>query len=259
MGALVRAQNPGSLDPGFDVGAGISFTTGPRPVGALQSDGKLVLLGAFSPWPGIARVNRDGTLDRNFAVSTGFSFANAMEPVAIALQSNDKILVGGFFSSYEGVARRGLLRLNADGSLDNAFNPGASLEPGVFDTRVVRHLFAQTDGKFVEAGVFTYTSNGVLRKDIVRFNGDGTVDQEFTFDPAMPRISAIDVTETGQIMLSYVQEISEGVFRGKVVRLLMNGTVDPTFDTGAGFTQFISSPFFTDSPRLYMRLRISRP
>ena len=247
MVALVRAQNPGWLDAGFDVGAGVSNSVSSRPLGALQSDGKLVLLGAFSPWPGIARVNRDGTLDRTFTVSTGFSFANAMEPDAIAIQANDKILVGGFFSSYEGQSRRGLLRLNADGSLDTAFNPGAALEPGVFSTRVVRHLFAQSDGRFVAAGVFTYTSNGVVRKDLVRFNANGTVDQGFTPDPAMPRISAIDVTSAGQIMLSYLQEIGEGVFHAKVVRLLDNGVVDPAFNTGTGFTQSISSPFFTDT------------
>ena len=247
IGALLRAQSPGTLDEGFEAGAGISFTTAARPVGALQSDGKLVLLGAISPWPGIARVNRDGSLDRTFAVSTGFSFANAMEPVAMATQADDKILIGGFFNSYEGVSRRGLLRLNADGSLDTAFNPGAALEAGIFGTLVVRHLFAQTDGKFVAAGVFSYTSNNVLRKDIVRFHADGSVDQGFTPDPAMPRISAIDVTGAGQIVLSYQQEISEGVFQGKVVRLLGNGTVDPSFDTGVGFTQSSSSPFFTDT------------
>lgn len=90
MVALVRAQNPGRLDAGFDVGAGVSNSVSSRPLGALQSDGKLVLLGAFSPWPGIARVNRDGTLDRTFTVSTGFSFANAMEPDAFAIQANEK-------------------------------------------------------------------------------------------------------------------------------------------------------------------------
>ena len=237
--AMVKAQNPGSLDPGFDVGAGLSKSSVSK--AALQSDGKTVLLGDLEPWPRIARVNRDGTLDRTFAINTGFSAQSGNEPVALAIQGNDKILVGGFFASYQGVTRRGLLRLNADGSFDAAFDPGAALGNGAFSYLIVRHLFAQADGKFVAAGVFTYTSGGVQRKDIVRFNSDGSVDQSFTPDPAMPRISAIDVSPAGQIVLSYQQEAGEGVFQGKVVRLLPSGQPDPSFNTASGFTQLTSA------------------
>ena len=237
--SILHAQNPGSLDPGFDAGAGLSGSSVSK--GALQSDGKTVLLGDLAPWPGIVRVNRDGTLDRTFAPGTGFSAQSGNEPVALAVQGNDKILVGGFFASYQGVTRRGLLRLNADGSFDAAFNPGDALGNGALSYLIVRHLFTQADGKFVAAGVFTYTSGGVLRKDVVRFNPDGSVDQSFTPDPAMPRISAIDVSPAGQIVLSYQEEVSEGVYEGKVVRLLAGGQVDPSFNTAPGFTQLTSA------------------
>ena len=244
-GAMVQAQNPGSLDPGFDVGAGLSGSYVRKC--ALQSDGKTVLLGDLTPWPGIARVNRDGTLDRTFAAGTGFSEQSGNDQETLAIQPDDKIVVGGSFASYQGLSRRGLLRLNADGSFDAVFNPGAALGEGEFSYLGVRHLFSQADGKLVAAGIFSYTSSGVQRKNIVRFNADGSVDQTFTPDPAMPRISAIDVSPAGQIVLSYKQEVSEGVHQGKVVRLLPDGRVDPSFNTAAGFTQFSSSPFFTQT------------
>jgi hypothetical protein len=41
-------------------------------------------------------------------------------------QPDGKILVGGGYSFVNGAQRRGLVRLNADGTLDSAFNPGGS-------------------------------------------------------------------------------------------------------------------------------------
>jgi hypothetical protein len=41
-------------------------------------------------------------------------------------QPDGRILVGGRFYAVDGVSRKGIARLNPDGSLDLAFNPGAS-------------------------------------------------------------------------------------------------------------------------------------
>jgi hypothetical protein len=39
----------------------------------------------------------------------------------ILVQSDGKILVGGSFTSYNGVARNNIVRLNNDGTLDTTF------------------------------------------------------------------------------------------------------------------------------------------
>ena len=45
--------------------------------------------------------------------------------LALAVQADGKIVVGGFFTTLGGQTRNYIGRLNADGTLDTAFNPGA--------------------------------------------------------------------------------------------------------------------------------------
>ena len=63
---------------------------------------------------GIARLNDDGSLDNTFDVGAGVNGAVQ----AIALQPDGKVIIGGPFNSYNGLDRRGLARVNVDGSLD---------------------------------------------------------------------------------------------------------------------------------------------
>ena len=48
-----------------------------------------------------------------------------------AVQADGRIMVGGYFSSINGTARNRLARLNPDGSVDDAFNPGQAANRGV--------------------------------------------------------------------------------------------------------------------------------
>src|SRR5215475_1868913 len=45
--------------------------------------------------------------------------------LATAIQPDGKIIIGGNFSTVNGVVRNNLARLNADGSLDQSWNPNA--------------------------------------------------------------------------------------------------------------------------------------
>lgn len=69
----------------------------------------------------VARLLNDGQIDTTFNPGSGAdNYINA-----IALQPDGRILLGGGFSSYNGLSRNGVARINADGSLDATFNPGA--------------------------------------------------------------------------------------------------------------------------------------
>ncbi len=85
-----------------------------------------------------------------------------------------KIIIVGEFSAYNGKARKGIARLNMDGSLDSGFNPGTGANSSVWS------VYIQTDGKIIIGGLFT-TYNGITRNRIVRFNSDGSLDT--TFNP----------------------------------------------------------------------------
>lgn len=126
-----------------------------------QSDGKLLVGGAFTTYDGVdcpkyfCRLNQDGSLDTTFNSAVGGGFDTAV--YAIALQSDGKILVGGDFTLYTDTT--GLLtscparmcRLNTDGTLDKSFNYGVGFG---FDASI-HTLAVQSSGRIVVGGSFT--------------------------------------------------------------------------------------------------------
>ncbi len=152
---------------------------------------------------------------------------------ALAVQPDGKILVGGAFSTLGGgglgtVTRANIGRLNADGSIDASFNPGAGGD--------VHALAVQADGKILVGGAFT-TLAGTIRQHIGRLNADGTIDD--TFDPGASEIvTAIAVQADGKILVGgYFTTSGGGSFgstgRQHLARLDVDGSVDTSFDPGA--------------------------
>ena len=139
---------------------------------AIQSDGKILIAGTFGTYNGIsrlgiARLNTNGTLDTSFDPITGINY----NIYAIAVQTDGKILIGGMFTTYNGVSRKGIARLNSNGSLDTTFNPGLGMAGG---NLLVKTIALQTDGKIIVGGDFT-SYNGVTRNGIVRLYGDSAL------------------------------------------------------------------------------------
>ena len=122
----------------------------------------------------IGRLNADGTLDTSFNPGADSNVAS------LALQADGKILVGGDFTTLGGggtgtTTRNRIGRLNANGTLDISFSPGA-------DDSVVT-LAVQADGKILTGGAFTILGGGIgtptVRNRIGRLNADGTLDNSF--------------------------------------------------------------------------------
>jgi uncharacterized delta-60 repeat protein len=89
---------------------------------------------------------------------------------SLAVQTDGKILVGGFFNSLSGYPRRGIARLNPDGTLDMRFIPATGGS--------VSSLAVQPDGKILTGG---YTAPvGELGNHIGRLRTDGTLDEGFS-------------------------------------------------------------------------------
>src|SRR5207245_11059722 len=77
------------------------------------------------------------------------------------------------FTTLGGQSRMGIGRLNADGTLDPSFNPGAGGQ--------VSSLALQADGKILVGGQFT-TLDGQSRIGIGRLNNSGPATQSLAFD-----------------------------------------------------------------------------
>src|SRR5690606_1606001 len=117
----------------------------------------------------IARLNDDGSLDNTFDPGTGAN--NGVNTTSI--QNDGKVIIGGGFFSYNGMLRKGIARLNTNGSLDTSFNQGTGTNGwGVSTTSV------QSDGKIIIGGDFT-TYSGKARNRVARLNMDGSLDTSF--------------------------------------------------------------------------------
>jgi len=168
--AIARLQPDGSLDGGF-----VPNLAAPRTLvsAAVQADGKVVIAGRFSSVDGqsrtnVARLQADGKLDATFQPGSGLDD----QATAVVLQPDGKAIMGGFFTTYNGVARSRIARLNLDGSLDTSFDPGTGISGGA-DPGVLA-LAVQPDGKVLVAGDFTHY-NGTERKGLLRLRGSPPV------------------------------------------------------------------------------------
>ncbi|MDO7876800.1 T9SS type A sorting domain-containing protein [Hymenobacter sp. ASUV-10] len=87
-----------------------------------------------------------------------------------------KILAAGYFNSFNGstTISRLLLRLNADGSLDNTFNAGGSGFNSGFSPSVVS-LARLADGRILAGGSFTNFNGGSVAQSLAPLNADGTL------------------------------------------------------------------------------------
>lgn len=148
---------------------------------AKQPDGKVLAGGILNPVDGllragVVRFNSDGTLDATFQ-PPAFAVADASQQLpavfAIAVQPDGKVLVGGFFSAIGGATQSNVARLNADGSLDLAFNPSVAGVDGM-----VYAIALQPDGKIILGGNFT-SVNHVPLAGVARLTPAGSVDPEF--------------------------------------------------------------------------------
>jgi uncharacterized delta-60 repeat protein len=125
---IAKLNANGTIDGTFNPGSG---TTAAECI-AIQSDGKIIIGGTFTTYNGtainrIARINTNGTIDTSFNPGTGFN--NGV--ISIVIQPNGKIIVGGNFTTFNGVTRNRIAKLNSDGTLDTTFDPGTGYDSTV--------------------------------------------------------------------------------------------------------------------------------
>ena len=225
--------DPGSLDAGFDPGAGAdSYVLAV----ALQTDGKVLIGGGFTQVDGIgrkyiARLNADGSLDTSFDSGSALDYLVR----AIALQTDGRVLIGGDFTNVVGDAPNHIARLNADGSLDTGFDPGSGVNNDVFSVAV------QDDGKVLIGGTFTQV-DGVGCNHIARLNADGSLDTGF--DPgtgANNSVKAVAVQDDGKVLIGGWFTEVDGVARNRIARLNPDGSLDTGFDTSTGVNSSVLS------------------
>ena len=181
---------------------------------AVQSDGKLLANLGFSGVPSrVVRMHPDGRLDASFTAFTDFMTR------VLAVQSDGKILVAG----------RGVTRLHPDGTRDTAFS--VSTDGGV------EALVVLPNGQLLIGGDFQVV-NGMPRTRAARLNADGSVDATFVPLPTLGGpIHCLAALPRGQILVAGGfgrSNSGDGSHRRAIARLNADGSLDPSFDPGAG-------------------------
>ena len=239
---IARLNADGSIDTTFVPNTGAD---GPVITVALQADGKVLIGGDFltvngnPSFPRIARLNSSGSLDLSFNPGT-----SADQPVFdIAVQGDGKIVVAGAFTHFNGTPRNYLARLLANGSLDTGFNPGI-----VLDAPALALAIQPFDGKIIAAGVFGQslppspfpTTNLAVRSFVARFQTNGALDTAFA--PSLDgAVLGLVSQPNGKLILAGNFSRVTGVNRSRVARLNLDGSVDLTFDPGAGADAIVYS------------------
>lgn len=240
VGRILRLDQTGSRDPNFNSGVGIG--PGGFDGGIITSDGKLVVFvqsngyssSLSSTSAGVFRINSDGTLDSTFPnVVPNFYPLRSM-----CLQSDSKILIGGIFTQYSGSSKNRIVRINANGTVDNDFDIGTGF--GGLSSNAVNAIAIQSDGKILVGGDFA-VYNGVSSSGIVRLFPSGGIDPDFYTGSGFTGVTtnivnSIAVQSDGKILVGGNYTSYSGSARNRIVRLSPSGTIDPDFNVGAGLS-----------------------
>jgi uncharacterized delta-60 repeat protein len=234
VGRFVRLNSDGAMDTAFTTNTGTGANSSILSV-AIQSDGKILVGGAFTAWNGITvgrfvRLNSDGAMDTAFTTNTGTGANSSI--LSVAIQSDGKILVGGSFTTWNGTTVNRIVRLNSDGTRDTAFTTNT----GTGANTTIETIAIQSDGKIIVGGSFTIW-NGATVGFIVRLNSNGTRDTSFTTNTgtgANTTIVTIAIQSDGKILVGGNFTVWNGTAVGRIVRLNADGTRDTAFTTNTG-------------------------
>lgn len=263
--ALARFNSDGTLDESFGDNGEVltsSIVDGTTISGyaiAVQADGKTLqvgrgLLNLGGQGFAVIRINNDGSLDNVFGNGGG-----VIEPIGnpnpgalcALVQADGKILMGGYSYSVPAPSCFALMRLNANGTLDNSFSDdgkvttyfgGGGSSGSSFDADVYYAMALQPDGKILMTGIAALGANPDVYVPIVRYNTDGSYDQSFgsggkllTTIPGFEEATAYGITVQNDGKIITAGECSNDVFHDKTIfftRHLPDGKLDSTFGEG---------------------------
>ncbi len=171
------------------------------------------------PRNSIARLNPDGSVEDTATFDPGTGPEG--EITCLALLADGRIMAGGNFATFNGLTRANLVRLNSDGSVSTSFNAPVVEDVVVFCIAItsngriafggvdqgqtgavlgrvsatgssigfnqsltgdfISSILLQTDGKLLIGGSFE-VDDGELRRNIARYNEDGSLESATTFN-----------------------------------------------------------------------------
>jgi len=246
--AVARFNSDGTLDNTF---GSVGFVT--TSIGsssdvayslAIQVDGKIVVAGYSRNTTGeydfsAVRYNSDGSLDNSFStdgvVMTDFS-TNRDEGHSVAIQTDGKIVIGGWSANTGGtLTSMGIVRYNANGTLDNTFSKDGLQTISFLVRSEVKTMLIQADGKILLGGIYypgTYNDFA-----LARLKTNGTLDSSFgSFGKLnhgvgvnVDDLNAMDLQSDGKIIVAGTAYVGSQ-WNFAIARYTSNGKLDSSLN-----------------------------
>jgi uncharacterized delta-60 repeat protein len=226
---------------------------------AIQPDGRILFeYLASDNFFHLVRLNSDGSIDGGFTATTfptpdlSESFPVIFDPLKgsiyqppdgvwtaslplldAQIQSDGRIIIAGHFTSFNGTAARGIIRLQSDGTVDDTFTSGggaqwtATTETSTFFPGV-ENIEPQFDGKLLITGTFE-AFNGAPAPGIASLNPDGSVDPSFVAPAIRDKRARGDTSfarqSDGSFLLSGPYSFPNETISPSFIRLIDSGAV----------------------------------
>jgi len=249
--AISASAAPGDLDSTFGAGGSVSTNiSGLANAMALQSDGKIVVVGIGENGLTVARFNPDGSADLTFGKEGKTNPLMAPgDAVAwsVVIQPDGGIVTGGWIGDGPNGIGFSLFRFKANGKLDPSFGSNGRVVSHFFNfSDVIYKLAIQPDGKIVAVGDVGEPGVGHLF-GMARYNTNGTLDSSFgnggkvtsnfgdadAFDGiVLQSASDVSILANGDIVVvgSALRDFTGNDFI--VIRYLPDGNLDQMFGNG---------------------------
>ncbi len=203
-----------------------------------QRDGRLLVAGRFDQLEGetrigLARLQESGALDRDFEVGGGWGGVPDDAVRDLAVQPDGRIVLAGDFVQVGAALHRGITRVQANGAVDEEFDPGAGLLGRDGTTGHGNAIAIETDGRILVAGAFLQIGD-VHRQHLARLLPNGGADSGYSnADGLVERVGAVNtivVQADGRIVVGGDFERVQGEPRQALARILPHGTLDEPFN-----------------------------
>jgi len=235
-----RLNADGSEDTSYFVGAGYDLSTYLNCMLALP-DGKVLVGGYFSNYNGVAfenlmRLNADGTVDTSFVFDTDAQTTQVPAVTDLTMDSSGRIIAafGSYLYAYNLANFFGsVVRINNNGTIDATFDidlqNGASYIAVLPNQDIIVQSQASTIVDFLQFDGF------------VKFHPDGTRDESFNNGPgSSSKVRSVAGQSDNKILIAGDFREFNGSSKKFLARLNADGTNDETFNTGTGFSNFVS-------------------